>query len=258
MTQYYRAPAITRAVHIVEHIANCSEKPRLSELAEHFQLSKSTIHGILHTLLDVKWLNKEGSGRYSLHENFLRIFQKSYEKWDILHIAKPFMLEMRKKVDESVFLGVQEGDYVLIKECIDGSKEMSVRAKPGAKIPLLAGALGKVFLAGMPESELENFLTKQTLPEYTRQSITSVESMKEELGAVRQRGFAEDNEEYLRGVRAIASSIYCKGSTVAALWVAGFTSQMTDEVMDLVQSELTYASNIISNLLSTTLDLEES
>lgn len=253
MTQFYRAPAIQRAVAIVEYLLTSSSYPRLSDLADHFQLSKSTLHGILHTLLDLHWLKKDRHGRYTLHEHLLQIFHRAYGKWDIMEIARPFMLEMRKKVDESVFLGVQENDHVLIKECIDSSKEMSVRARPGAKIPLLAGALGKVFLAGMAEDELEAFLRRQPLPQYTKQSITTIEAMKEELQAVQQTGVATDNEEYLRGVRAIASSLYCQESTVAALWVAGFSSHMNDEVMDLIQAELVYASNIISRLLSTQL-----
>src|SRR6056297_1737901 len=164
MKQRYRAPAIQRAVHLVEFIAKSSKHLRLSELAEHFQLSKSTLHGILYTLFELNWLNKDTDGRYYLDDHFFYLFQEAFGRWDILEITKPFMLEMRKKINESVFLGVKEGNHVLIKECIDGSKEMSVRAKPGAKIPLLAGALGKVFLAGMSLEELEIFLSTQTLP----------------------------------------------------------------------------------------------
>ncbi len=253
MTQRYRAPAIQRAVHLVEYIAKCSKHLRLNELADRLQLSKSTLHGILYTLFDLNWLNKDDHGGYYLDDHFFHIFQEACGKWDILKVARPFMLEMRKKVDESVFLGVRDGDYARIKECMDGSKEMSIRARPGARIPLLAGAVGKLFLAEMPEDELEALFIHQKLPQYTKNTILDIETMKKELEAVRRNKIAIDNEEYLRGVKAVASPIFCDRSLIAALWVPGFSSQMTPEVMKEVQRELTYASNIISKLLSTKL-----
>ena len=254
MTQYYRAPAIQRAVRICEYIAQSSTRPQLIELAEHFQLSKSTIHGILHTLLDMHWLSKDSKGRYSLHEHFLQIFQMVYAKWSVLEIARPFMQEIWKRFNESVFLGVKDGDGVLIRECI-GSREMGIRASPGAKLPLLAGALGKVFLTDMSRDELREFLWNNTLPRYTHNSITKFTSMEEEVRKVRNKGVATDDEEYLSGVRAVASPIYYEGSAFAALWVAGFRSQISDEVMEAIQKDLIYSSHIITQLLSTDLAL---
>jgi DNA-binding IclR family transcriptional regulator len=251
MATNYRAPAIKRTVQIIEHLAGCPAPRRLSDLSSHFGLSKSSLHGILHTLVEEEWLVKDETGGFSLSRHLLEVVQPAFSDLDVRWLAKPFMEELSADLGETVFLGRPEGKRVVVEECIQGTKEMCIGSQAGVRIPLLAGALGKLFLADTKEDgEILEVLRESGIPRFTENTITDPQAYLEEIGRVRERGYALDDEEYLRGVRAVAVPVRKYGETVAALWVVGFTSQMLDDVIDRFRRELTKASAIISRLLS--------
>lgn len=251
MATHYRAPAIKRTIQIIEHLAACAKPQRLSDLANHFQLSKSSLHGILHTLQEEDWLHKDKKGGFSLSRHLLRVVQVAFSELDIGRLARPFMEELSAGLGETVFLGKPEGGKVVVDTCIQGTKEMCIGSQAGVRIPLFAGALGKVFLASMQDDgEILQVIKSAGLPSFTENSVTDPQAYLEEIQRVRERGYALDDEEYLRGVRALAVPIHKQGETVAAIWVAAFSSQMDDEALDRFRQELTKSAGIISTLLT--------
>ena len=73
--------------------------------------------------------------------------------------------------------------------------------------PLFAGAVGKVFLACMPEEQAAKIVKSKGLPRFTENSIVDPASYYRELKRVREKGYAIDDEEYIMGVRAVASPL---------------------------------------------------
>lgn len=109
----------------------------------------------------------------------------------------------------SVFLGKKEEDKVIIKESVEGYKEMRIAARLGVKLPLLAGALDKMFLADeINNNNIDSILDNIKLPKFMEHTITDRNLLVTEIKKVRNQGYAIDDEEYLRGVRAIATPIF--------------------------------------------------
>ena len=85
---------------------------------------------------------------------------------------------------------------------------------------------------------------------YTPKSITDAKRFIKELEQVKKKGYAIDNEEYLLGVRAIASPIQIPSLPPAAIWVVGFTSSLNDQKMERVVVEIRKTIQEISDSLS--------
>ena len=62
MSRPYTAPAIRRAVDVLEYLATFPGPVRLSDVARGLDCGKSTVLGILRTLEDVGWVEKDSSG----------------------------------------------------------------------------------------------------------------------------------------------------------------------------------------------------
>ncbi len=63
-------------------------------------------------------------------------------------------------------------------------------------------------------------------------------------------GIGFDYGEYLEGVNAIAAPIYgVGGSLIALLWIFGFASRLTDEVLEDVAQQLRSETVAISHAL---------
>ena len=239
LSRPYRAPAIRRAVQVLEYLAGCAGPVRLSEVAKQLDCGRSTVLGVLRTLEDVGWVMKDSSGvGYCVSDGLLTLTQKAFVTRDLAEVARPLLEKLSERGGESSFLGFLRGDRVVIEDCVEGGHEMCIAARPGGSLPMLAGATAKVFLAGMPEEEARELVGINPLPRFTDRTVTDPESFLGEVAKARELGYATDDEEYLRGVRAVAAPVRRSGETVAAIWVAGFSSRVTDAHLAVVREEL--------------------
>ena len=221
----------------------------MSLLARELDLSKSSLHGILHSLMEGKWLQKTDTGGFAFTSHFQNLLQQPASKAQIKDTARPFMDYLAEHINESVFLGLKNADKVVIQECVQGPKEMRISARIGNGIPLLAGAIGKIFLSDLNQAQLKQFLKKNRPPKFTDKSICDLDKYRAEVEKARKQGYALDNEEYLPGVRAVAVPIKQNGRITAGLWIVGFSSQLNEKVLDRAREKLLDAGHIISRIL---------
>jgi DNA-binding IclR family transcriptional regulator len=251
MKRAYHPPALKRAIRVLELLAESPSALTLSELARSTSCSKSTLHGILRVLESCDWVQKEaGRGGYRLGSGPLDLVRNSFGFWEMPKLAQPLMEGVAERVGESVFLGTPGEEGMVILSCVEGNNEMRVTSPPGTTLPFLAAATAKVLLAGLSREEAQARLEAAPLPRFTERSICEPASFLEEVERVRRLGYATDDEEYLRGVRAVAAPVRHGVETVGAMWVVGLVSSLTDELMERAGKELVQTSEILSRWLS--------
>ena len=86
-------------------------------------------------------------------------------------------------------------------------------ARPAAPMQVLA--TGKVWLASLPEDDLERWLQGR-LPRHTPQTITSPAELSRELERVRRCGYATAREEFVPGASGLAVPLQITGGRVVA------------------------------------------
>jgi len=250
LSRRYTSPAIRRAVDVLGCLAGRPGPVRLSEVARELECGKSTALGILRTLEEVGWVVKDSAGvGYSVGEGLLALTRKAFGERSVAEVSRPLLEKLAERGGESAFLGFLREGRIVIDACVEGGHEMCIAARPGGSLPLLAGATGKVFLAGMTDEEARSRVTEAPLPGFTGRAITDPERFLEQVSKARELGYATDEEEYLRGVRAVAAPIHRGDEMVAAIWVAGFSSRLTDERLSVVRGELLEAVRVCSALL---------
>jgi DNA-binding IclR family transcriptional regulator len=205
------------------------------DLADRLGYSASTTHGLVHALLREKAL-VQGEGA---HELFLGplIAELAFTDWNYLKVnelAQPILNEVRDRAGATVFLGVRIRSRVMITATAEAMESFKISAPVGTRIPLFAGAVGKVFLAREAAERIGQLVAKRGLPRYTPNSITTLEEYLAELNRVRSRGYAVDDEEYLSGVRAVAVALNNRQGLPIAIWVVGFAANMGLEKLEQV------------------------
>ena len=68
----------------------------------------------------------------------------------------------------------------------------------------------------------------------------------DELEHVRQKGYAVDDEEYILGVRAVASPLVGLGQLRSAIWAVGFKANLDDKKMQVLTGATHKAARTIS------------
>lgn len=247
---HYSPPSVKKAFRILQAVSDYQGGLGVSELSKKLNMSKSTVHGIASALEELGLLIRNPNDKkYRIGYTLFELVRKSYGKIALRDIARVSMEKLVEKIGETVFLGVVNGDHVTILDVVESPGEMKITSPPGTRIPLLAGATGKVFLSQFEEKKAKETIQRLGLLKYTSKSITDPEEFLKILKEVKKQGYAIDNEEYLVGVKAVASPIKTRSATLAAIWVVGFTSNINDQKLKKIINEIQKAVQEINESL---------
>jgi DNA-binding IclR family transcriptional regulator len=183
--------------------------------------------------------------RYKLGFTLLEIGRSAYSQIDLEISARPIMEDLMEKTQTSVFLGILNWDHVTVLDIVESRQDLKITAPVGTTMPLFAGAVGKVFLASMDAEQAAKIVKSKGLPQFTENSIVDSELYYQELKRVRQKGYAVDDEEYILGVRAVASPIKGLGQLKSAIWVVGFKASLNEKRMQTLIKETQKAAEAI-------------
>ena len=251
MTKRYRAPSVRKAFEILRYIGTSKNGRGISEIARELNMSKGTVYGITHALEEVGALYKDPIKRkFYLGMALMELSRSTLAFMDIRDMARPIMEELMEKVQETVFLGFLNGERVTIVDVVESDQDIRIISPKGTSIPLFAGAVGKVFLSMMDENRARDIINRKGLPRFTDNSITDPDHYIQILKEVRKKDYATDYEEYLIGVRAVASPIKIIRGVPFALWVVGFKRTLDDNKMELLKREIKKASYKISKKIT--------
>ena len=232
MAEKYQAPSVKKAFQILDLISRNARGTGVSELAGHLKISKSTVHGITMALEELGAIIRDpATKRYTSGPTLLELGKSAYSQFDIKDLARPVMENLMNRTQESVFLGVLNGEHVTILDIVESRNDLKITSPVGTTIPLMAGATGKVLLASMELEKAMKIVHSKGRTKYTENTITDPDQYLEEIRDVKKRGYATDYEEYILGVRAVASPISAEEHYQAAIWVVGFKTSLHDEKM---------------------------
>ncbi len=147
-------------------------------------------------------------------------------------------------------MGVRNGENVIILDIVESMQDLKITAPIGTRVPLFAGAVGKVFLASMTDKEAKALVQKRGIYKFTDNTIINPPDFFTEIENARQNGVAFDNEEYISGVCAVASPIKEKGTYSSAIWVVGFKPRMGSDKMKTLARDTRHAAELIRQRIS--------
>jgi DNA-binding IclR family transcriptional regulator len=243
----YGAPSVKKAFAILSVISSSRDGLGVSELAKDLKMAKSTVHGMTSALEELGAVMRDPlTKKYKLGFTLLEIGRSAYSQIDLRSSARPVMEELMQKTQTSVFLGILNWDHVTVLDIVESSQDLKITAPVGTTMPMFAGAVGKVFLASMEEEQAAKIVKSKGLPRFTDNSIVDTALYFQELRQVREKGFAVDDEEYILGVRAVASPLMGLGQLRSAIWIVGFKASLDEKMMKTITAETQKAAKTIS------------
>jgi IclR family KDG regulon transcriptional repressor len=250
----YSAPSVKKAFRILDVLSNSPRGLGVTDLSKQLKIGKSTVLGITTALEELGLLVRDPvQKKYSVGYTLLELGRKAHTKMELKEVARRPMENLMVKVEETIFLGVLNGDHVTIVDVVESPNEIKITSPPGTRLPLLVGATGRVLLAQLDRERAQQIVQKMGLKRYTSKSVLDPRQFLKEVEKAKQKGYAIDQEEYVLGVRAVAAPIQAAALPPAAIWVVGFTSTLDDKKQGIVITEIQKAVQEISHSLKTIL-----
>lgn len=195
----------------------------LKDIAKATQLPKTTTFRILYTLERQGYVEKvAGNGRYRLTSKLMEFVTEKADHRRLQDLAGPVMKKLLSEFQETVNLGVLEGDHVLYLDVMESPHLFRLAASVGQRGSIHATAVGKALAAFLPAEVVEAAIKNAGFRKYTERTIQRMLQLREELARVRRRGYAIDEQEIVEGVRCLGAPILDRsGRAVAAISVSG-------------------------------------
>jgi DNA-binding IclR family transcriptional regulator len=251
-----RAPPLVRSVERATRIMTSlmlagHDGKRICELSEELDLHKTTVTRLLHTLIATRVARKEEEGdRY--HWDALTWFSLASNV--IAWAAETIEGELRRLAEAS---GATAG--LAVPDAAGRNMNLTAYALPTCplkmdprrtrSLPMQATALGKAYLSGLPEAELEDWL-KGDLARVTEHTLTSRREVRREIARCRKQGYAVSRGEGMAGTCAVGVPVWDpQGRVTGALGLAAPAEQTTEEGMRGWVLLLTEASRKLSQIV---------
>lgn len=223
--------AVTTAIRVVEALYEL-DGARVTALADHLDMPKSSVHRHLSTLDEANYVTREDE-TYSLSLQFLELGDYVKRRDPIRRLAIPKVEELAERTGERAQFVVEEHGYVRYVHRASGEGAVKTLSGTGKRIRMHALAGGKAILAHLPEAEVRAILDRRGLPAFTEDTITDRDALFEELATIRERGVAFDDGECVAGLRAVGVPVRGPGDEVlGALTVAGPTHRLQGDVFE--------------------------
>lgn len=204
------APAVDRALDIIELLASCEKELPLSEILTRLTIPRQSLIRILNTLCNRGIVDKAGKrGCYRLGMKLLYLGNRLQDNIRLRSVARPFMEVLAEATHKTVELSTLDRDQLVLIEQIEGSEGIRLYTRIGSAYPYFhAVAVGKVYLAHMEATKRHKVLSAIGLPPVTERTITRMDQLEMELKKIREKGYAFEDQELRKGVRRIVAPIY--------------------------------------------------
>lgn len=195
-----------------------------TEISRACDLPVPTCHRILAALQAHGYVVRDvTTKRFRLGPTARALGHSSQVAPDLRSASLPVLQAIASQTAETVVLTVPSEDrlYATCIERVESSQPLRLSVSPGRSLPLHAGAQQKAILAFLPEEDQERIL-EGPLEKLCTSTIVDPDKVRQELKAVRQRGWARSFEETNLGTWGLAMTLLDgHGHAVASLGVAG-------------------------------------
>lgn len=239
--------SFARGLEVIRAFTRSKPSMTLSEVADRTDMHRAAARRFLLTLVREGYV--ETNGKYfRLRPKVLELGFTALSSMDIWEIAQPVLNDLSEKLSESCFAAVLDGDSAVYVARAASRRVMNVGINVGSRAPAHAVSTGRVLLAGLSDSELDDYLAGVKLEKFTLNTVTSKVKLRGIVEETRRQGWSIVDQELEVGLRAISVPIRDRaGAIKAALNVCCPSARVTPEEMrSRVLTELLEAAQRIS------------
>lgn len=245
-----RLSSVANAIRLIKVFSDDDYEIGISDLGKRLVLPKSTVHRLASTLVDARMLEQNPeTGKYRLGLVVFELGSLVRRKMDSYSEAKPFLMALRDKTNETVHMSILDQDCIVYINCLESKQAVRMTLNVGVRKSAFTTAAGKVMLAFQPDEVLDE-LFAAGLEQRTANTIVDPGAFRQELATIRSRGYATADEENELGVRSLAAPVRDhSGNVIAATSIAGPAQRLTKKVLTGFAADVVAAADAISQRL---------
>jgi len=231
--------SIDKALSIFEVLLREPGGRSARDLAAETGINRTTAHRLLNSMIGKGWVeHDETSAVYRPSLRFVALARLALAQRDVVAEIRPTLERLSKISRETAHLGLMDGFEVVHLDKVDSPERIGISSQVGCRaVPHVTG-LGKALLAAGNDADLDAYLRHaRRLPEPHR--LRDPDRLLADIAAIRERGYAIDDEEDSVGVRCIGVAVRGPtGEPVFAMSLTGPSPRLTLERIAAIAPEV--------------------
>lgn len=223
--------SVDRSLALLELLAEYPKGISIADLSKGSDLHKSTVHRLLNTLVYKGFVKQNPKDNtYMLSLKLFELGSSVVNGTSIRNVSKPYLRKLRDLTGEVVHLVIPESPYIIYIDKFDSNETIRMHSNIGKRSPMYCTSVGKAILATYSNDEIKEVWATSDIQRFTEHTITDLDDFMETIEAVRQNGFAEDNEENELQVRCFGAVIKdYSGDAVGAISISTPIIRLNEE-----------------------------
>ncbi len=203
----YFAKTLDKGLRILNLFDSGHSSWSLTAIAQKAEMNLTSTYRLANTFIELGYLNKDPDTKLlRLGPMAVAMSNRILRGFDLNRMLEPVVNEIHHKYNVSIEISIFQSTFMVQIYNIEETATLTYSQDVVSEF-LYCTASGKSILAHLPKEELAELVNRQSFAIRTDQTISDQEGLYSDLDVVRKRGYALDNEEYIKGLIAIGAPI---------------------------------------------------
>lgn len=213
---------LAKGLMVLDWLVRQQRPCRVSEVAQALSLARSNAHRTLQTLVECGWAQQDAAT--SAYRPSLRLFELGAmvdSVADLRVLMRPHLAALSAATGETIHLAVLDGGEIVYLDKFDSPLPVAAYSRVGGRAPAGCVASGKALLSALDEDDAALHQRLGALAAHTPHSLVDPAALRRDLRLTRERGYAENREEWRVGVCGLGAPVFnARAEPVAAIGIS--------------------------------------
>lgn len=221
--------SLARGLSVLRAFDAEHDEMTLSEVAAITGMTRAGARRFLLTLNELGYVAKHNRW-FRLTPKVLELGYSYLAAMPITELSQPYLNRVTEQTGESCSLAVLDGREVVYLARSAARRLLMYGIHVGTRLPWYYTSMGRMLVAGMDPTALEQFINEEKLLKRTKFSVTDKPALLREATLARKQGYAVLDQELEEGLRSLAVPIIgSDGRVVAAVNISTNVATVSKE-----------------------------
>ena len=192
--------SFSRSIDVLQIISDQERPIIFTDILKKSDLTRPTLYRILSSLEEEGLIHKTNSKHYKLGSRLISLAHNALAQFDIRRIAYSALNKLRDETGETVHLAIRSKDMMVYVDKFESKEIVRMTSMVGTLIPFYSSSVGKAYLSGIDENELNEILKNLGLLPQTSQNKANLDKIYKDIELTNKNGYSFDNEENENGI----------------------------------------------------------
>ncbi|WP_269522317.1 IclR family transcriptional regulator [Coraliomargarita parva] len=225
-------PAVSKAIAIVQFIAERTSPVTVKELSYALEVPPASCYRMVRSMLEQNWLRQDPAGGLRIAFGLAHVARSYSEIEHALGLIQVPLQKLAQELNLSAKVTLREGHYAVTALRADPDAPNAITSQVGYRFHLTIGSAAGVLLSTLDDTRVKQVIHSAPAEVWGRQTVEDVWKRIEEC---RKDSICRDFGVQHPSIYALSVPINLTSDTIASVTVVGWPEQFEDDVPEITE-----------------------